>query len=138
MTYGNADGVGALSALYSDNGSFTVSTSPTLAVVNGWLSDVSQLLDTALADEGFTVPVTDTDVTGEFALLVEGIVKDLVNYSHNAGRFFSKKYLESGLSPFMTIEKELHDWVKRKTVGLEALGLAKSETGRNVATFDLL
>jgi len=138
MSYGTADGVGALSNLYSDNGSFTASTRPTLTQVNSWLSDVSQLLDTALSDEGFSTPVTDADMTGEIGLLVEGIVVELVNYSHNAGRFFTEKALRAGISPFMTIDNELHEWVKRKSVGLENQGLVKAETGRNVASFDLL
>jgi len=138
MSYGTAAGVGALSALYSDNGTFTASTRPTLTQVNTWLDSVSSLLDTALEDEGFTTPVTTAAIVKEFNLLVEGIVNDLVNYSHSAGRFFTKKYLESGMSPFMTIDKELHEWVKRKSVGLEAQGLVKDSVGRNVASFDLL
>jgi len=138
MSYGSASGVGALSALYSSSGTFTVSTRPTLATVNDWLDRVSALLDTALEDEGFTTPVTIAAIVKELDLLVNGITVDLVNYSHNAGRFFTTKYLEAGISPFMTIDKELHEWVKRKSVGFEAQGLAKDTVGRNVASFDLL
>ena len=138
MSYGAAAGVGALSALWSDAGTFTASTRPTLTVVNGWLDDVSALVDTALSDQGFTVPVTVAAVVKEIDLLVEGIVKDLCDYSHGAGRFFSERALEAGISPFMTIDKEVHAWVNRKAVGFENQGVPKEEIGRNVASFDLL
>jgi len=138
MSYGSAAGVGELSALYSDNGSFTVSTTPTLTTVNTWLAQVSALVDTALADEGFTVPIVVAGIVQELDLLVNGIVKDLVDWSHGAGRFFTEHALEAGLSPFMTIDKEVHAWVQRKSVGLENQGVPKTETGRQVASFDLL
>jgi len=138
MSYGTAAGVGALSALWSDSGTFTASTRPTLTVVNGWLDDVSALVDTALSDQGFTVPITVAGVIKELDLLVEGIVKDLCDYSHGAGRFFSERAIDAGLSPFMTIDKEVHAWVNRKSVGFENQGVPKEEVGRNVASFDLL
>jgi len=138
MSYGSAAGVGALSALYSSSGTFTVSTTPTLAAVNNWLDEVSALLDTALEDEGFATPVTTAAIVKELDLLVNGITVDLVNYSHNAGRFYTEQALKAGVSPFMTIDKEVHEWVKRKSVGFEAQGLTKENIGRNVASFDLL
>lgn len=138
MSYGSAAGVGGLSALWSDSGTFTTSTRPTLAQVNTWLDEVSALVDTALADEGFTVPVTVAGVVKELDLLVNGIVKDLCDYSHGAGRFFSERAIDAGISPFITIDKEVHAWVQRKSVGFENQGVPKSETGRQVASFDLL
>lgn len=139
MSYGTAAGVAALSALWTDGttGLFTATTRPTLAQVTTWLDDVSKLLDTALNDQGFDTPVTVTAVTGELGLLVEGIVKDLCDYSHGAGRFFTEKALEAGLNPFMTVDKELHEWVKRKVVGLEKQGVTRSADGRNVASFEV-
>ena len=138
MSYGSAAGVGGLSALWSDSGTFTTSTRPTLAQVNTWLDEVSALVDTALKDEGFTVPVTVAGVVKELDLLVKGIVKDLCDYSHGAGRFFSERAIDAGISPFITIDKEVHAWVQRKSVGFENQGVPKSETGRQVASFDLL
>ena len=139
MAYGSAAGVAALSALWTNGttGLFTTTTRPTLAQVTTWLDTVSKLLDTALADQGFDTPVTVTAVTGELGLLVEGIVKDLCDYSHGAGRFFTEKALDAGINPFMTVDKELHEWVKRKIVGLEKQGVPRSSEGRNVASFEV-
>lgn len=138
MSYGSAAGVGGLSALWSDSGTFTASTRPTLTQVNTWLDEVSALVDTALEDEGFTTPVTVAGVVKELDLLVNGIVKDLADYSHGAGRFFSERAIEAGLSPFMTIDKEVHAWVQRKSVGFANQGVPQEEVGRKEATFDLL
>jgi hypothetical protein len=139
VAYGSAPGVAALSALWTDGttGLFATTSRPTLAQVNTWLDQVSKLLDTALNDQGFDTPVTVTAVTGELGLLVEGIVKDLCDYSHGAGRFFTEKALEAGINPFMTVDKELHEWVKRKVVGLEKQGLTRSSEGRNVASLEV-
>lgn len=139
MAYGSAAGVAALSALWADGttGQFTTTTRPTLTQVNTWLDEVSKLLDTALADQGFDTPVTVATVTGELGLLVNGIVKDLCDYSHGAGRFFTEKALDAGINPFMTVDKELHEWVKRKIVGLEKQGVPRSAQGRNVAGLEV-
>jgi len=139
MSYGSAAGVGGLSALWADsNRTFTTLTTPTLAQVNTWLDEVSSVLDSALADEGFVTPITVAGIVKELDLLVNGITKDLVDYSHGSGRFFSERAIEVGVSPFMTVDKELHAWVKRKAVGFELQGATKVGTGRNVATFDML
>jgi hypothetical protein len=139
MAYGSAVGVAALSALWATGagGTFDVNSRPTLAQVNTWLDEVSKLLDTALNDQGFDTPVTVTAVTGELGLLVNGVVKDLCDYSHGAGRFFTEKALDAGISPFMTVDKELHEWVKRKIVGLEKQGVPRSAQGRNVASLEV-
>jgi len=141
MTYGTVQGVADLSSMWTDGGSFSASTVPTSTVVSGWLEDVSNLLDTALEDECFTTPITVAEAVSMCDLLVEGIVKDLVDYSHGAGRFFTKKALDAGISPFMAIDEEIHDWVKRKTVGLEKHGVPRNESevaGRSTASFAVL
>lgn len=138
MAYGSASGVAALSSQWTnDDGEFDVSTRPTLAQIEDFLDQVSQLMDTALADEGFVTPITIAAVLGEIGLLVNGVVKDLADYSHSTGRFFAEKTLETGMSPFMTVDKELHEWVKRKVVGLETQGCLRINEGRNVAHFEV-
>jgi len=137
MSYGSVQGVADLSTMYTTNGSFSASTKPTTTVVSGWLDSVSSMLDSALADEGFVTPITDTDITPTLDLLVEGITKDIVDYSHRAGRYFTKQALDAGISPFIAANKELREWVKDNSIGLEAQGAAKNPdfSGRNTASF---
>jgi hypothetical protein len=144
--YGTAAGVAALSSMWTraglfyDDSLYDTATKPSLTQVESWLADVSSSLDICLSDEGFITPVVAVEVLPSLNHLVESIVKDLVDFSHGAGRFFTERRLEAGASPMMVIDKELSDWVKRKSVGLEAMGVPKRGdiTGRKVATFDIL
>lgn len=140
MAYGTAAGVAALDKLYTGGGTYTTTSSPTLAQVNEWLDEISNMLDTALANEGFQVPVTVAGVTSEFRMIVQGIVKDLVNASHSAGRFFTEKALESNQSWMTTIRKELVDYVTANAVGFENRGVPKKagDTGKHVASLDVI
>lgn len=138
MTYGSASGVGALSSMWSDSGSFTTTTTPTLAEVTIWISEVSALIDSALADEGFIVPITVVAIVPELDMLTNGFVKDLVDYSHQSGRFYREQALQNGIHPILAIDKEIHSWVQRKSNGFELQGAEKTGTGRKEATFDTL
>jgi len=138
--YGSAEGVAALSKMWTDDGSYTTASKPSLADVEKWLGEISATLDTHLANEGFKTPITVPEVTPELDILVNGIVKDLVDYSRASGRFFTERRLDSGMSPYMIIDKELADWVTRRSIGLESRGVLKVSTnpGQHVATFDVL
>lgn len=140
MAYGTAAGVAALDALWTEGGVYTTTSKPTLAQVEDWITKVSNMLDTALANEGFTTPVAVSGVTSEFALLVEGLVKDLVNANHSAGRFFTERSLDSPLSWMATIRKELVDYVVENATGFENRGVPKKagDIGRHVASLDLI
>jgi hypothetical protein len=145
MTYGTAAGVANLSNLWTDDGEWldgdiygVGATSPTLTTINGWLVEVSQFLDAALSDEGFSVPVAEVNVLSMLNGLVQGIVKDLADYSHGSGRYYTEQAIKQGVSPFMTMNTELSDWVKRTSVGLEAMGLQKTHAGRNVVEIRML
>jgi hypothetical protein len=130
--YGTVDGVAALSAMWSDNGHFYDEdvyqrpTVPSLSQVEEWLAQVSASLDVALAIYGFVVPITVAAVLPSLDQKVNGIVRDLVDYSHGAGRFFTTQSIESGVSPFAAIEKELRDWVAESAYGFEALGCLRN------------
>lgn len=146
--YGTPEGVAALSAQWTNDGEFLdediydiyqEATDPSLSQVTDWLESVSASVDVRLADEGFVTPVDVPEAVKDIALLVEGIVKDLVDYSHGSGRFYSKRALESGTSPYITIDKEISGWVARRSIGLANLGVPKVEgPARTEATFEVL
>lgn len=134
--YGSAIGVANLSGLWTVNGRFfdndisQPASAPTLTAVNTWLDEVSKLLDVALSDEGFKVPVTELSALPMLNGLVQGIVKDIADYSHGSGRYYTDKVIDQGSSPFMMIAKELSEWVQSKSKGLEGMGLEKTSVGR--------
>ena len=145
--YGSVAGVEALSAQWTDDGHFldddypylTGATNPSLSEVTDWLDTVSLSVDARLADEGFITPVDVPAAVADLKLLVEGIVKDLADYSHGSGRYYSKRALESGTSPYITIDKEISGWVARRSIGFVNLGVPKmAGPARTEATFEVL
>jgi hypothetical protein len=145
MTYGTVQGVASLSYMWTNSGVFldedlpyVDATKPSFTEVESWLLEVSSSLDLILADEGFYVPVVAADVLPAIENKVQAIVKDMVDYSHGAGRFFVTQELQAGASPMMVVEKELREWVKERAIGFANMGVPKRATGRNTAQFTVM
>jgi hypothetical protein len=135
MAYGTAAKVAALAKAYSRDGVFydpsasplVRGTNPTLTEVTNWLDEVSALFDAALANEGFTVPVTVADAPTAIktlSLRVCALVADLCAFTNSKGRLFTERVIEIG--PMNVINKEINGWVKQNVVGLEALGVPRT------------
>jgi hypothetical protein len=133
MAYGSESDVAALSATWTINGAFTAATNPKLAQVTAWLTDVSDLMDLALAQNRFTIPI-DTGlanyakITNILSNVVAPLVTDLCHASNGSGRFFTQKAIEFGLSPMKVITKDINAWVEANADGLVALGLTLTPT----------
>lgn len=125
MSYGDAADVAALTRRYTTNGSYTSSTNPTDTQVAAWLTQISAIMDLALAESGFTVPVADTDVINALKPMVVSLVVDHCHWANSAGRFFSTKELR-GKSPFQIVVGEVRMFVAELAAGLEALGAIRS------------
>jgi hypothetical protein len=139
MAYGALTDVAALSATYTTAGVYSTTTNPKAAQVELWLTDVSDLLDLALAQHRFTIPI-DTGlanyvkITNILSNVVVPLVADLCHASNSSGRFFTQKAVEWGLSPMKVITKDINTWVEANADGLVALGLtltpAESESNQ--------
>jgi len=147
--YGTVQNVAAMSSVWSRGGDFfdddvyVVATVPSRTQVEAWLIQFSNVVDLALRVEGFNTPLTDATIIGAVSPIVEGVVADMVHWSHKAGRFYSKKMLESGVSPIRVIMKELNDWVADNLIGIRNSGVgslpgANQAGGKHVATFDVI
>lgn len=143
MAYGNAAGVASHTRAWTDNGLFVdpdenagiKGTPTTLTEVDTWLSQVSQMVDVALAGLGFTVPVTVTTVTPVIASKVETAVADLVKLSHGKGRLFSERIQGAGKSGEAVIESEIVTWASSKALGFEAMGVPRVKPKDTHTTF---
>jgi len=144
--YGSVTNVAALSSTWTDNGEFTnddtyvEGTNPSLMQVEAWLEQMSSVIDSAIANEGFVTPLTNPTAIADASAIVEGVVADLVHASHKSGRFFVKKALESGISPMMAIRSELTQWVVDHTISFKTLGIlnASGAVGAHTSWFDVL
>jgi len=146
MSYGAVANIEVLASTWTSDGHFLDdsgcddATVPSLTQVEAWIDQMSSVIDLALATEGFETPLTDAVAIASAASMIEGVVADLCHAAHRAGRFFTKKALESGMSPIIAIRKELNEWVANNAVGFRTLGVATvtNAVGENTASFDVL
>ncbi|HEY4692537.1 MAG TPA: hypothetical protein VIH16_03815 [Bellilinea sp.] len=135
-SYGTPTEVAALTRRYTTNGTYDITTNPTLETVEGWIDSVSATLNVLLAEVGFAVPVTQATAKKALAGIVVEAVADLCHAANSAGRFFTDRMLERGKSPMQIIRVEMADWVQEHAAGLEAVGVARgggaADSGRIV------
>lgn len=136
-SYGSAAGVASFTPRYSNgSGVFDSGTKPTLAEVEGWIDQVSGILNTILSDERFSIPVTQADAVRMLDLFVNQEVAALVEGSHNAGRFGpTAKNPRAGR--FDLIFSDVRDFVKTMAGGLEAMGASRSTSQTNIGSVAL-
>lgn len=139
--YGTLAGVASYTKQWTDNGDFTdadcleclqdLETNPTKTEVNTWLDQISAAMDTALAGEGFIVPVTHIGALKSISMIVEQYVADLVKYANNTGRFATERARESGIEPLITIDKNILAWAHSHAAGLEEQGVPRTDVPGN-------
>lgn len=125
MAYGSSAGVIALAPRYAANGAFNSVTRPTATHVTNWITQVSSILDTALSELGFTVPITDADITPMLDFFVNEEVAALVEGANGSGRFGPTDKKSSGRGR-MAIMNDAREWVKMNAAGLERMGAART------------
>lgn len=125
-SYGSVAGVGVLVPRWSGAaGDFADTTRPTATTVEGWIDEVSAILNSVLAQNGFTVPVTQSDallmlgsfVNEEAAAIVEGI--------NGAGRFGPTGKKPGKQGRFALMLADVEGFIGANARGLEQLGAAR-------------
>lgn len=127
-SYGAASDVSALTELYCISGAYTTATIPTLAQVEGWIDQVSAVMNAALAAQGFAIPITNTDSVLAIKSFIIQAVVDLAHAANSAGRYFTDAALTRGDSPMVSIRREIMSWVEMFADGLGALGATRTGT----------
>lgn len=125
-SYGTAAQVAALTRRVTKAGVFDATTNPTLTTVEGWIDQVSAMVNMSLAASGFSIPVSQADAAKALAAVVVEAVADLTLSANSAGRFYTEKALERGLSPLRVIRTEIAQWVEDQAAGLAALGAVRA------------
>lgn len=128
MSYGSEADVAALAGNWTSGGAFNTTTNPKLSQVTAWLADVSDLMDLALAQRHFEIPI-DTGLTNYSKIVnilsnvVVPLVADLCHAANSSGRFFTQRAVEFGISPMKVITQDINKWVNENADGLVALGM---------------
>lgn len=132
--YSSVDDVIAVAKIYTRGSSFydyavgppvVPATNPTLTEVETWLTQISSLMDAALADCWFITPVTAAKVVDIIDLQVAALVGDLCAYANQKGRLYSDRTIQIGA--FAVLENDITNWVQKWCKGFENLGAAKED-----------
>lgn len=125
-SYGSLEGVAAMCTVWTDSGVFNGTTHPTDEEVVTWINQISGFMNISLANEGFTTPITQADAVLAVEAMVNQYVSDMVMASNSSGRFFTDRFLASGLTPLVQIGKDISDWVNTNAGGLEKIGASRT------------
>ncbi len=132
MAYGTAAGVAGHAKTWTRGGAFydasdspvVAPTKPTLTEVNTWLTQISDLFDRALSNEGFVVPLIAEKSVNLITLEVERIVGDLCARANGMGRLVSDGVLHIGY--MRVIANEIKTWVTEGATGFENDGVPRT------------
>lgn len=87
-SYGTTAGVASLTKQYTNGaGDFDDGTKPSVTMVEGWINEVSAIINVVMANNGLSVPVTDTNKVLMLDFFVQSEVAALVYAHHGQGRF---------------------------------------------------
>ena len=132
MAYGVIANVEALTPRYVNaSGAFDSGTRPTKDQVSAWMTQLSNLLDAALAAENFSVPIASTVTSAHSlaSLFIEQMSGEFVTGVNGAGRFRDGSKALAKRSRMAIVGEELADYVSRIAVGLDNMGATRNEFG---------
>jgi hypothetical protein len=132
-SYGTANDVAALTSRFTSDGSYTITTVPTLPQVEAWIDQISATLNVLLAEQGFAIPITQADCVMMLKNFVATQAADLCNYANSAGRYFSEKGVKTG--PWAAIQKDAAEFIEQHAAGLAQLGATRTRAGLNGLAF---
>ncbi len=127
-SYGTPAGVAALAPRYGsgtgDAIDFTTTTRPTKLQVTTFIDQISGLLNSMLAEAGFTIPVTQADAVLALTYFVQEEVASIAEGINGSGRFGpTAKAPRKGR--FAVIWDDVKMFVEMNKTGLERMGAAR-------------
>jgi hypothetical protein len=126
-SYGSVTGVGALVPRWSGAATdFAATTRPTLAQVEGWIDQISAILNSILAQVGFTIPVSQATVKSALGFFVNEEVAAIVEGVNGSGRFGPTAKAMGKQGRFALILGDVEAFLEMNTVGFERLGAARN------------
>ena len=126
-TYGSVANVAAMTMMYTNGGTYDATTNPTAVQVQVWLDQFSAIVNTAFAEYGFAIPITQPDSLLAVQSYVEGLAAEMCQVAHASGRFFTDRAIASGVSPFSKLRQDALTWVDLSSAGFEAMGAARAQ-----------
>lgn len=126
--YGSLTDIAAIVPRYANEaGEFTTQTRPTEAQVTTHLTQICAMLNGVLADEGFSTPITESDVTPMLDAFVNQEVAEIVEGVNGSGRFGSRDD-NSTSSRFSIINADIRAFISMTRTGLARMGATMADT----------
>lgn len=127
-SYGDTTEVAHLVPMFTDSSTklFTTTTRPTLARVESFVDEVSAIVNAALAQNGFAIPVTQADAVKALSLFVNAEAASLVEGVNGSGRF-GPNAKQPG-SRWKLLYTDVQDFIAAVAYGLEAMGATRANS----------
>jgi hypothetical protein len=133
-SYGSIDEVAALTRVYlGGESTYNSTTRPTLDEVEAMVDRASGVLNVALANAGFGIPVAQADAKKACAEWVVGKVAMLIELAQPAQPRAERS--NRRVSLFATLQSEAAEWVDEYAVGFANLGVSRSQPEGQAITF---
>jgi hypothetical protein len=115
--------VGGLTPRYANqSGTFDTTTRPTLAQVEAYIDQVSGIVNSYLAQAGFSVPVTQPDVTLALTMFVQEEVAAVAEGVNGSGRFGPTTNTPGKRGRFAVLTEDARTFIEGQAFGFELLG----------------
>lgn len=126
-SYGSTSDVAALTPRYaSTSGVYDTTTRPTLAQVERQMDLVSGLVNALLAQQGFSIPVSQADCVLSLAFFVEQEVAAICEGINGSGRFGPTTKSEGGKGRFALIMDDVETFIDANAAGFERMGATRN------------
>lgn len=137
-SYGSLTGVASRAPRWANGGTFDATTSPTLAQVEGFIDEVSALVNIHLQELNFDIPIDQADVVLLMNMFVNDEVASIVLGLHGSGRFAPKsgKSAGKGESRFVRILNDLKEFLETHQYGLSKLGVDGGSSLQIFSSYD--
>ena len=122
--------------LMADEVEFNADTIPTLVEVTAIQTRVSSVLNMALSNQGFTVPINSTNANSTaksaFDHFVVGEVAQIIELAHPSRTFAGE---ESRVGSTMNLIQRAKDFVSMQATGLKVIGAAQTRNSSDGLKF---
>ena len=137
-SYGSLTGVASRAPRWAKAGTFDDTTAPTGTQVEGFIDEVSALVNIHLQELNFEIPITQADALLLMQMFVNDEVASIVLGLHGSGRFAPKsgKSAGKGESRFVRILNDFREFITIHQYGLAKIGVGGSGSLQIFSSYD--
>ena len=125
-SYGSVAEVAALTRRYTSGGTYNSGTNPSTTQVEKFIDRVSATVNVLLAEQGFTVPVSQADAKLALDDFVVGQVALFCHGANGNGIYAPGSEQLRNTTPMRVVMKEAEGFIGEHAAGIEALGATRT------------